>query len=277
MLEEPNSSSTPSPSAYQPHRAVSAISYANKTALIIGGSHGIGLATAQLLHSHGAKVLVTGRSPDPIRSAQAQLGPAAKVLPCDITSVASIDALVKTASSFFGNGRTIDLLFINAGYAALEPFADVSEASFRRTVDTNVFGAYFAAQKLAPMVAPGGAIVFATSVANQMGIPGMSVYSASKAAVHSLVQTLAAELVGVQVRVNAVSPGFVRTPTMGVVGASREELVEFERQGVKSTPMGRTAEPEKVARAVAFLGFEATFTTGEQVVIDGGLATLRLH
>lgn len=207
------------------------MSYANKTALIIGGSHGIGLATAQLLHSHGAKVLVTGRSPDPIRSAQAQLGPAAKVLPCDITSVASIDALVKTASSFFGNGRTIDLLFINAGYAALEPFADVSEASFRRTVDTNVFGAYFAAQKLAPMVAPGGAIVFATSVANQMGIPGMSVYSASKAAVHSLVQTLAAELVGVQVRVNAVSPGFVRTPTMGVVGASREELVEFERQG----------------------------------------------
>lgn len=193
------------------------------------------------------------------------------------TSVASIDALVKTASSFFGNGRTIDLLFINAGYAALEPFADVSEASFRRTVDTNVFGAYFAAQKLAPMVAPGGAIVFATSVANQMGIPGMSVYSASKAAVHSLVQTLAAELVGVQVRVNAVSPGFVRTPTMGVVGASREELVEFERQGVKSTPMGRTAEPEEVARAVAFLGFEATFTTGEQVVIDGGLATLRLH
>ncbi|KAF4280005.1 hypothetical protein CNMCM8689_002638 [Aspergillus fumigatus] len=169
------------------------MSYANKTALIIGGSHGIGLATAQLLHSHGAKVLVTGRSPDPIRSAQAQLGPAAKVLPCDITSVASIDALVKTASSFFGNGRTIDLLFINAGYAALEPFADVSEASFRRTVDTNVFGAYFAAQKLAPMVAPGGAIVFATSVANQMGIPGMSVHSASKAAVHSLVQTLAAE------------------------------------------------------------------------------------
>lgn len=163
------------------------------------------------------------------------------------TSVASIDALVKTASSFFGNGRTIDLLFINAGYAALEPFADVSEASFRRTVDTNVFGAYFAAQKLAPMVAPGGAIVFATSVANQMGIPGMSVYSASKAAVHSLVQTLATE------------------------------LVEFERQGVKSTPMGRTAEPEEVARAVAFLGFEATFTTGEQVVIDGGLATLRLH
>jgi NAD(P)-dependent dehydrogenase (short-subunit alcohol dehydrogenase family) len=253
------------------------MSYTNKTALIIGGSHGIGLATAQLLQSQGAKVLVTGRSPEPIRSAQAQLGPAAKVVPCDITSLGSINTLVETASSFFGTGRTIDLLFINAGYAALEPFTDVSEASFRRTFDTNVFGAFFAAQKLAPLVAPGGAIVFTTSVANQMGIPGMSVYAASKAAVHSFVQTLAAELVGMQVRVNAVSPGFVRTPTMGVVGASKEELAEFEGQGVKSTPMGRIAEPEEVAKAVVFLGFEASFTTGEQVIVDGGLATLRLH
>jgi NAD(P)-dependent dehydrogenase (short-subunit alcohol dehydrogenase family) len=103
------------------------------------------------------------------------------------------------------------------------------------------------------------------------------VYAASKAAVHSFVQTLAAELVGMQVRVNAVSPGFVRTPTMGVVGASKEELAEFEGQGVKSTPMGRISEPEEVAKAVVFLGFEATFTTGEQVIVDGGLATLRLH
>ncbi|KAF7122793.1 hypothetical protein CNMCM5793_000903 [Aspergillus hiratsukae] len=151
------------------------MSYTNKTALIIGGSHGIGLSTAQLLLNQGAKVLVTGRSPSPILSAQAQLGPAAKVLACDITSLQSIDTLLDKASSFFGAGRTIDLLFINAGYAALEPFADVSEASFRRTFDTNVFGAFFAAQKLATMVRPGGAIVFTTSVANQMGIPGMSV------------------------------------------------------------------------------------------------------
>ncbi|GIK07642.1 hypothetical protein Aspvir_003308 [Aspergillus viridinutans] len=168
------------------------MSYTNKTALIIGGSHGIGLSTAQL-------------------------GPATKVIPCDITSLPSISTLVDTASSFFGTGRTIDLLFINAGYAA------------------------------------------------------------SKAALHSFVQTLAAELVGAQVRVNAVSPGFVKTPTMGVVGASREELVEFEGQGVKGTPMGRIADPAEVAKAVVFLGFEATFTTGEQVVVDGGLATLRLH
>ncbi|RHZ60708.1 putative short chain dehydrogenase [Aspergillus thermomutatus] len=253
------------------------MSHADKTALIIGGSHGIGLSTAQLLLDQGAKVLVTGRSPDPIRSAQAQLGPAAKVIACDITSPPAIGTLFQTAESLFGTGRTIDLLFLNAGYAALEPFQDVSEASFRRTFDTNVFGTFFVAQKLAPVMKPGGAIVFTTSVANQMGIPGMGVYSASKAAVHSFVQTLAAELVGLRVRVNAVSPGFVRTPTMGVVGASKEELVEFEGLGVQSTPMGRIAEPAEVAKAVVFLGFEATFTTGEQVVVDGGLATLRVH
>jgi NAD(P)-dependent dehydrogenase (short-subunit alcohol dehydrogenase family) len=206
--------------------------------------------------------------------AQVQLSATAKVVACDITSVSAISALFNTASSFFGTGHTINLLFINTGYAALKPFADVLEASFRRTFDTNAFGAFFAAQKLAPMVRPGSAIVFTTSVANQMGIPGMSVYAASKAAVHSLVQMLAAELVGAQVRVNAMSPGFMKTLMMGVVRVLKEELVEFEGQGVKGMLMGRIADPAEVAKAVVFLGFKATFTTGEQVVVNRGLAML---
>ncbi|PLB53601.1 dehydrogenase with different specificitie [Aspergillus steynii IBT 23096] len=253
------------------------VSYSGKKAIIIGGSHGIGLSTAQLLVDRGAQVLVTGRSPDPICTAQEQLGHQAHVVACDISSVTAIADLIPVADTFFGPGARVDLIFINAGYAALEPFHTVTEDSFRRTFDTNVFGAFFAAQKLAPLVKDGGALVFTTSVANQVGIPGMATYAAAKAAVQSLVQTLAAELTGHGVRVNAVSPGFVRTPTMGVASASADDRAAFEGEGVQATPLGRIGDPEEIARAVLFLGFDATFTTGSQVVLDGGLASLQVH
>ncbi|KAE8386455.1 hypothetical protein BDV23DRAFT_196398 [Aspergillus alliaceus] len=252
-------------------------SYTGKNAVIIGGSHGIGLSTSQLLVDGGAKVLVTGRSLGPIEAAKQQLKEKADVVSCDITSTIAISALVQKVESYFGTGQNIDLLFINAGYAALEPFDVVSEDSFRRTFDTNVFGAFFVAQKLSPLLRDGGSIVFTTSVANRVGIPGMATYSASKAAVQSFVQTLAAELVGRKIRVNAVSPGFVKTPTMGVAGASNDDLREFENQGVQTTPLGRIGEPSEVARAVIFLAFEATFTTGSEVALDGGLALLKVH
>lgn len=251
--------------------------YSGKTALIVGGSHGIGLSTAQLLINHGAKVLITGRRAAPIQAAQEQLGEQAKIVSCDITSSAAISDLVQTAESYFGVGKSIDLLFINAGYSAMEPFTQVSEESYRRHFDTNVFGAFFVAQKLAPTIKNGGSIVFTTSVANQAGIPGMAIYSATKAAVQSFVQTIAAELVGQQIRVNAVSPGFVKTPTMGVTNASPAELKEFEDFGAKTTPLGRNGEPEEIAKAVVFLAFDATYMTGSQLVVDGGLGSLKVH
>ncbi|OGM39776.1 short chain dehydrogenase [Aspergillus bombycis] len=252
-------------------------SYSGKNAVIIGGSHGIGLSTAQLLVDGGAKVLVTGRSLGPIEAAKQQLKDKAEIVPCDITSTADISDFVQTAQSFFGPGQSIDLLFVNAGYASLEPFSTVSEDSFRRTFDTNVFGAFFVVQKLSPLLKDGGSIVFTTAVSTQAGIPGMATYSASKAAVRSLVQTLAAELVSRKIRVNAVSPGFVKTPTMGIASASSDELREFENQGVQTTPLGRIGEPIEIARAVLFLAFEATFTTGSEVTLDGGLAFLKAH
>ncbi|KAL4894028.1 hypothetical protein BDV59DRAFT_201337 [Aspergillus ambiguus] len=199
----------------------------------------------------------------------------AHVVPCDITSLEDIAELTRQTEAQFGSGEHIDLLFINAGYAHLDAFTEVTEATFRRTFNTNVFGAFFVAQKLAPLVRQGGAIVFTTSVSNKTGIAGMSIYSASKAAVHSLVQTLAAELVDRKIRVNAVSPGFIKTPTMGVAGTPPDALTAFEEEGVQTTPLGRIGNPEEVAKAVAFLAFDATFTTGTEVVVDGGLASLK--
>ncbi|RDW61171.1 putative short chain dehydrogenase [Aspergillus mulundensis] len=243
-----------------------------KSAVIVGGTHGIGLATAQLLIETGAKVLVTGRSQPPIDAAKAQLGDKAHVVQSDITSLSNIEKLVEETKSVFADH--IDFIYINAGYALLEPFTAVSEEAFNKTMSTNVFGAFFVAQKISPLVRDGGAIVFTTSVSAKQGIPGMATYSASKAAVNSLVQTLAAELAGRQIRVNAVSPGFVRTPTMGVSGVTPEDLVAFEEEGTKATPLGRIGTPEEVARAVVFLAFDATFTTATDLAVDGGLVSI---
>lgn len=249
--------------------------YTNKKAVIIGGTHGIGLATAKLLLDSGTKLLLTGRSQPPIGALKAQLDEKAHIVQSDITSLASITNLVLETKSIFGTDPQLDFLFINAGYAQLEPFASVTEESFTRTFNTNVFGSFFVAQRFAPLIRDGGAIVFTSSVASKMGFPGMSVYSASKAAVGSLVQCLASELASRGVRVNAVTPGFIKTPTMGVSGVTGEELVEFEAEGSKLTPLGRIGRAEEVAKVAVFLAFEATFTTGSEVLVDGGLVSFQ--
>ena len=254
--------------------------YTGKTAVVIGGTQGIGLATAQQLVDQGAKVVVTGRSASSIEATGKQLGSAALVVKSDITATSNESYSELEANIESHLGAKVDLLFINAGYALLEPFTAVTEESFDTTFTTNVRGAFFVAKRLTPRIRAGGAIVFTTSVSNQSGFPGMAVYSATKAAVKSFVQTLAAELAAGAdgapgVRVNAVSPGFVKTPTMGVVGVSAEEVVAFEKLGIDSTPMGRIAQPEEVAKAVVFMGFEATFTTGSELLVDGGLSRLQ--
>lgn len=249
------------------------MAYTGKNVLIIGGTHGIGLSTAQLLIQDGATVILTGRN---TTKAQELLGSTAQVLPLDLQNLSEITSLPSKIHAHLGSpDAKLDLLFLNAGFAALEPLATVTEESFDRTFNTNVKGTFFAAQTLAPHLRDGGAIVFTTSIANRLGIPGMGSYAASKAAVQSLVQTFAAELAGRRVRVNAVSPGYVKTPTMGVVGASAQELEDFEKHGAQTTPLGRVGETVEVAKAVRFLGFEGTFVTGTEVVVDGGLGFLR--
>ncbi|PGH17065.1 hypothetical protein AJ80_04938 [Polytolypa hystricis UAMH7299] len=262
--------------------------YAGKTALIIGGTHGIGLETARLLLTRGAKVLLTGRRAEPVTTAAHELSAAGfpsssfTAIQSDITSLPAIRDLIPRVESSFGAGTSIDLLFVNAGYAVFEPTTAVTEEIFDRTFNTNTRGAFFVTQTLLPYIRPGGAIVFTTSVSIHGGFPGLSVYSASKAAVHSFAQTLAAELArypdgkeGPGIRVNVVSPGYVDTPTMGTSRVTEEEIVEHKKYGAASTPMGRIAQPEEVARAVAFLGFEATFTSGEEVLVDGGSRLLK--
>jgi len=242
--------------------------YQGKKAVITGGTHGMGMAVAQALLAGGAEVILTGSRPHHVEKARRELGERAHVILSDASLLADIDALGVYAAEQFGE---IDFVHINAGTALLEPFAEVTESSYDRTFDVNTKGAFFTVQRLAPLIREGGSIVLTSSVADEGGTPGMSVYSASKAALRSFASGFAAELLPRGIRVNVVSPGFIATPTMGVPGFSESERAAFEELGDHITPMKRHGSPEEVAKAVLFLAFEATFTTGAKLSVDGGL------
>ncbi|MEV5243039.1 SDR family oxidoreductase [Streptomyces cinnamoneus] len=243
--------------------------YANKKAVITGGTIGMGLAIAKRLVEGGAEVLLTGRNEKNLQDASKELGPAAHVVRSDTASLTDIAVLATTVEETLGH---VDHLFINAGVAELGPVAEVTEESYDVQFSVNTKGAFFTVQRMLPLLREGGSIVFTTSVADETGHPGMAVYSGSKAALWSFAQVLASELVGQGIRVNAVSPGFIDTPTMGVAGFTPEEQAYFRALGDARTPMKRHGTGDEVARAALFLATEATFTTGVKLPVDGGLA-----
>lgn len=245
--------------------------YAGKKTVITGGTAGIGLATAKALLAGGAEVLLTGLTERNLEAAQRELGPRAYVVRSDTASPADRERLAALVDEKLGR---VDLVFINAGFAALASFEAATEELYERTFAINTKGAYFTALRLAPCVRDGGAFVFTTSIADQSGAANMSLYAGAKAAVRAFVRGLATELLPRGIRVNAVSPGFTRTPTLGVFGASLAEVAAFEKEGEERTPMGRIGSPDEVARAVLFLAFDATFTTGAELPVDGGLSQL---
>jgi NAD(P)-dependent dehydrogenase (short-subunit alcohol dehydrogenase family) len=243
-------------------------SYQGKKAVVVGGTLGMGLAAAKALLEGGAQVLVTGRNERNLEAARRSLGAGAHVVRSDSASLAEIRALGALVEDKLGR---IDFVFINAGISELEAFESVTEASYDRLFNVNAKGAFFTAQRLAPLMREGGAIVF-TTVTNGQAYPNLSAYAGSKAAVRAFAQVLAAELVSRGVRVNTVAPGFIDTPTLGVAGLSEEQRTALRKVGDEETPMKRHGSAEEVARAALFLAFDATFTTGVELTVDGGLA-----
>lgn len=243
--------------------------YSGKKAVITGGTHGMGLAVVEALVGGGAEVLLTGYNEQNIKAAQAQLGENAHVVRSDTTDLADVDALAKVVGEKLG---TVDYLHVNAGFAELEPFESATEAVYDKTFAVNTKGAFFTVQKLLPFINDGGAIVFTTAVADGTGTPGMAAFSGAKAAVRAFAKVLAAELLPRGIRVNVVSPGFIRTPTMGVATVTDSDRAHFIAEGSALTPMGRIGTVEEVAKAALFLAFDATFTTGIEIPVDGGIA-----
>ncbi|NBF00586.1 SDR family oxidoreductase [Nonomuraea sp. KC401] len=243
--------------------------FAGKKAVVTGGTHGMGRAIVEALLHGGAEVVLTGRNETTIEDARTALKPhSAHVVRSDAGSMADIRALADTVRDRLGR---IDYLFVNHGIAEVQTLEEVTEDSWDRHFAVNAKGAFFTVQSLSPLINEGGAIVF-TTVANDLIFPGLSAYSGSKEAVRAISHVLAAEFLPRKIRVNAVAPGYIKTPTMGVAGLTEKERREFEQQGSETTPLKRNGTVEEVAAAALFLAADATFTTNVEFPVDGGFA-----
>jgi NAD(P)-dependent dehydrogenase (short-subunit alcohol dehydrogenase family) len=236
-----------------------------KTALVTGGTSGIGLATARGLALEGARVLITGTSEPSIARGLAILPAGVIGMPALMQQLPDIAAIAHRVAREFGS---LDVVVLCAGVMRTVPLADVTEATFDEVFDVNVKGTFFCVQKLAPLLRQGASVVLLSSGAAEMGRVGRGMYAASKAATRQLARSLAAELVHRGVRVNAVSPGPTLTPLNIPAGTTAEDQATLLASKV---PLGRVGQPDDIARAILFLASdESAFMLGSELVVDGG-------
>jgi NAD(P)-dependent dehydrogenase (short-subunit alcohol dehydrogenase family) len=241
----------------------------NKIALVTGGTSGIGLEVAKLFRDQGARVIVTGVDQTRLDAASRELGGGVLVLRADLRLAGELDKVFDQIRQKFGR---LDVLFANAGVGLAATLDAVTEKQIDEQFAVNFKGIFFTVQKAAPLMAKGGSIVLTTSFLNAVGSPGLSILSATKAAVRSLARSLGAELAPRGIRVNAVSPGPISTPFHSKLGLSEKELKEAAGGIEARVPLHRFGEADEVAKAVLFLASEdASFITGSEIVVDGGL------
>jgi NAD(P)-dependent dehydrogenase (short-subunit alcohol dehydrogenase family) len=236
-----------------------------KTALITGGTSGIGLATAQRFAAEGAHVFITGRDQQRLANAVKEV-PNATGVPSDVSDLDQLDRL---AAAIGERGAGLDAVFVNAGIGEFAKLDSVSWQDYQKTFNTNVGGVIFTVQKLLPLLNPGAAIVLTGSSSAGNGQPAFGLYAASKAAIRSLGRTWAGELVGRGIRVNTIVPGPTETPGLG--GLVPDNPQALFQQLANRIPMGRIGRPEEIANAALFLvSDQSSFMTGSEIFVDGG-------
>ena len=240
-----------------------------KTALVTGASRGIGAATAHLLASYGAHVVVSSRKRESCEEVVAAIradGGKASACAAHIGEVASIDALFSQLSSA---GRVPDILVNNAATNPyFGPMLDMDLTAFDKTVEVNIRGYFYTSVKAArAMRERGGAIVNVASVNGRRAAPGQGVYSLTKAAIQSMTEGFAKELARYKIRVNAVLPGLTDTKFAGALTQNPELL----QQLLRAIPLGRIAQPDEIAPMIVFLcSPAASYITGAIFAVDGG-------
>jgi NAD(P)-dependent dehydrogenase (short-subunit alcohol dehydrogenase family) len=236
------------------------------TALITGGTSGIGRATAELLHRKGYRVAVTGRNPESLADARRELPEDVLVLRADARVMKDTESLIESVRERFGS---LDLLFLNAGVFRPAPVPDVTEDAFDEAVDVNFKGQYFTLQKALPLLVDGGSVVATVGVVGAgRGAPGATLVAATRGALLAMLPTLALELAPRGIRVNAISPGSTATPLLDKLGVGAQAR-EAMSAGI---PFGRLATGAEVAEAVAFLASDAAgYITGQELTVAGGL------
>src|SRR2546425_1288218 len=207
-----------------------------KVALITGGNSGIGLATAREFHAQGARVVLSGRDREKLEAVANQLGPDVLGVPTDVTKLSDLDELMARTRAAFGK---LDILFVNAGIAASRPLEATDEAFFDMIMSTNFKGAYFTIQKALPLLNDQASIIINGSINALVGMAGSSVYSASKAAVHSLARTLSAELIVRGIRVNTITTGPTNTPILNRADYPPEVIQALKESIARLSPIKR--------------------------------------
>ncbi len=242
-----------------------------KTALITGGSSGIGLATAKLFASEGAHVFITGRSQSRLDEAVAGSGSAITAVQGDVTKLADLDRLFDQISR---EKNRLDIVFANAGLGLRAPLGAIDEQHFDTLFNNNVKGMLFSVQKVLPLLPEGASIILNGSISGSKGFPSNSVYAASKAAVRSFARTWTTDLKARHIRVNTISFGAVDTEgRRKVIGSSPEDQARIKTAVESMTPMGRIGTADEVARAVLFLASpDSSYITGTELFVDGGTA-----
>lgn len=239
-----------------------------KSVLITGGNSGIGLATARLMLAKGARVAITGRDQAKLDTALAELGGDVLGIQADLNNPAEIDAVVEAIGERFG---TLDVVFANAGISGPTPLGSTTLEAFEGIVRTNLTAVFFTVQGVLPLLKEGSSVILNGSVMRELGSPGSAAYSASKGAITSMAKVFASELAPKGIRVNSVIPGATRTPIWSRGARSGATVDAVEKAMSPRIPMGRFAEADELAQAVAFLASDASSgMTGAEIVVDGG-------
>jgi NAD(P)-dependent dehydrogenase (short-subunit alcohol dehydrogenase family) len=236
---------------------------AGKVALVTGGSAGIGLGIAKRFAEEGARVFITGRRQSQLDEAVASLDGNAAAIRGDTSNLADLDRIFAEIRAQAGR---IDVLAANAGVYEFGTFGEITEEHFDKTFNTNVRGLLFTVQKALPLLTRGSSVILTGSMASIKGLPSLSGYNASKAAVRSFARTWIVDLKGRDIRVNVLSPGTTATP-----GLSHFLTDEEKASAVASVPLGRIGMPDDLAKAAVFLASDdSSYVTGIELFVDGG-------
>ena len=240
----------------------------DKTALVTGGTSGIGLATARRFVAEGAHVFITGRR-------QAELDQAAEALGADVTpvrgDVADLDDLTSIVDAIADRGRGLDVLFANAGGGSFTHLEKLTPDDFDRTFDINLRGTVFTVQKALAVLNEGASIILTGSSSASKGTVAFGVYAASKAALSSFARTWAAELSERKIRVNTIVPGPTDTPGLRGLAPHPDQASQLLDSMAAGVPIGRIASTDEIANAVLFLASDqSSYVTGSELFADGG-------
>ncbi len=189
-----------------------------------------------------------------------------------MANLADLDRLYATVKQRAGR---IDIVFANAGGGEFAPLGAITEEHFDKTFGSNVKGLLFTVQKALPLLVDGGSVILNASIVSMKGVPALSVYSATKAAVRSFARSWTTDLKDRKIRVNAISPGPIDTPGVNSLGKNAEETKQFKAAMIATVPMGRMGNSDEIAKAAVFLASDdSSFVTGIELFVDGGSAQI---